>query len=225
MNISKSADFFNPTEITDKIHIIGCGAVGSTLAEMLVRMGCSNLVLYDFDIVTPHNLANQMFLNKHIGMTKLNALTEILTSINPDVVLELNPTGWSENKTKLDGYVFLAVDDISLRRKIVEENFMNGNIIAMFDFRMGLDSGEHFAADWNKTEDKKNLLKGMDFTTEEAAENTPRNACGTTLNIISTVRTLVSYGITNFIKMYKSNKTDFKHIILINVITNNIVNF
>ena len=104
-----------------------------------------------------------------------------------------------------------------------EVNFMNNKIIAMFDFRMGLDSGEHFAADWSKTKDKKNLLGGMNFTTEEAAENTPRNACGTTLNLISTVRTIVSYGITNFIKMYKSNKTDYCTIIMINVITNNIV--
>lgn len=222
MNISKSADFFNPTEIKERIHIIGCGAVGSTLAEMLVRMGCSNLVLYDFDIVTPHNLANQMFLNKHIDLPKLEALSEILININPDVELTLEKEGWKPD-SKLDGYVFLAVDDIALRRTIVEENLMNGKITAMFDFRMGLDSGEHFAADWNNTKDKTNLLEGMQFTTEEAAENTPRNACGTTLNIISTVRTLVSYGITNFIKMYKSNKKDFKHIILINVITNSIV--
>lgn len=222
MNISKSADFFNPTEIKERIHIIGCGAVGSTLAEMLVRMGCSNLVLYDFDIVTPHNLANQMFLNKHIDLPKLEALSEILIDINPDVKLTLEKEGWKPD-SKLDGYVFLAVDDIALRRTIVEENLMNGKITAMFDFRMGLDSGEHFAADWNNTKDKTNLLEGMQFTTEEAAENTPRNACGTTLNIISTVRTLVSYGITNFIKMYKSNKEDFKHIILINVITNSIV--
>ena len=224
MNISKSADFFNPTEITEKIHIIGCGAVGSTLAEMLVRMGCSNLVLYDFDIVTPHNMANQMFFNKHIDLPKLDALSEILININPDVELTLIKEGWKPN-TKLDGYVFLAVDDIALRRNIVEENIMNGNITAMFDFRMGLDSGEHFAADWQSTKDKTDLLAGMQFTTEEAAENTPRNACGTSLNIISTVRTLVSYGITNFIKMYKSNKQDFKHIIMINVITNNIVHF
>lgn len=225
MNISKSADFFNPTEITDRIHIIGCGAVGSTLAEMLVRMGCSNICLYDFDVVTPHNLANQMFFNKHIGKTKLFALSEILTGINPDVKLELFSEGWKQNETKLDGYVFLAVDDITLRKQIAEENMFNMQITAMFDFRMGLDSGEHFAADWLKTDDKKNFINGMNFTSEEAAENTPRNACGTTLNIISTVRTLVSYGITNFIKMYKSNKTDFKHIILINVITNNIVEF
>lgn len=223
MNISKSADYFNPTEITAPIHIIGCGAVGSTLAEMLTRMGCTNLVLYDFDIVTPHNLANQMFFDSHIGLQKTEALTAILKNINPDINITVNEKGW--NNEQLSGYVFLAVDDIALRRKIVETNFMNMNIIAMYDFRMGLDSGEHFAAAWNDTTTKKNLLNGMNFTTEEAAENTPRNACGTTLNLISTVRTLVSYGITNFIKMYKTKNTEYAKIILVNVVTNSIVTF
>lgn len=223
MNISKSADYFNPTEITAPIHIIGCGAVGSTLAEMLTRMGCTNLVLYDFDVVTPHNIANQMFFDAHIGLKKTEALTAILKNINPDISVTTNPKGW--NGEPLSGYVFLAVDDIALRRKIVETNFMNMNIIAMYDFRMGLDSGEHFAAAWNDTNTKKNMLNGMDFTTEEAAENTPRNACGTTLNLISTVRTLVSYGITNFIKMYKTNNTEYAKIILINVVTNSIATF
>jgi hypothetical protein len=223
MNISKSADYFNPTEITAPIHIIGCGAVGSTLAEMLTRMGCTNLILYDFDTVTPHNIANQMFLDKHIGQPKTLALVEILKSINPDISFTTYEKGW--NGEQLSGYVFLAVDDIALRRKIVETNFMNMNIIAMYDFRMGLDSGEHFAANWSDTTVKKNLLKGMDFTTEEAAENTPRNACGTTLNLISTVRTLVSYGITNFIKMYKTQNAEYAKIILINVVTNSIVTF
>lgn len=223
MNISKSADYFNPTEITAPIHIIGCGAVGSTLAEMLTRMGCTNLVLYDFDIVTPHNIANQMFLDRHINKPKTEALFEILKDINPDINCTLFEKGW--NGEQLSGYVFLAVDDIALRRKIVETNFMNLNIIALYDFRMGLDSGEHFAVAWSDTTVKKNLLNGMNFTTEEAAENTPRNACGTTLNLISTVRTLVSYGITNFIKMYKSNNQDYAKIILVNVVTNSIVTF
>ena len=223
MNISKSADYFNPTEITAPIHIIGCGAVGSTLAEMLTRMGCSNLVLYDFDIVTPHNIANQMFFDSHIGLPKTEAITAILKNINPDINITVYEKGW--NGEQLSGYVFLAVDDIALRRKIVETNFMNMNIIAVYDFRMGLDSGEHFAAAWSDTTTKKNLLNGMDFTTEEAAENTPRNACGTTLNLISTVRTLVSYGITNFIKMYKTNNEEYAKIILINVVTNSIVTF
>ena len=63
MDISKHMDFYNPIiDFKDQIHIIGCGAIGSTLAEMLTRMGFQELHLWDFDIVTEHNIANQSFL-------------------------------------------------------------------------------------------------------------------------------------------------------------------
>ena len=51
MNLIKCVDFFDPTTITEETHIIGCGAVGSTLAEMLTRMGCTNIHLYDFNML------------------------------------------------------------------------------------------------------------------------------------------------------------------------------
>ena len=34
MNLNKHYEFFNPMSVTDEIHIIGCGAIGSTIAEM-----------------------------------------------------------------------------------------------------------------------------------------------------------------------------------------------
>ena len=32
MNLNKHREFFNPDEMHEQIHIIGCGAVGSTIA-------------------------------------------------------------------------------------------------------------------------------------------------------------------------------------------------
>jgi tRNA A37 threonylcarbamoyladenosine dehydratase len=62
MNISKHAGFFDPlTMIKSDIHIIGCGAVGSTVAEMLTRMGITELHLYDFDDVEPITLPTKCF--------------------------------------------------------------------------------------------------------------------------------------------------------------------
>ena len=39
MNLSKSYEFFKPESCGGRIHIIGCGAVGSTVAENLSRLG------------------------------------------------------------------------------------------------------------------------------------------------------------------------------------------
>ena len=84
LDISKSYDFFKPEEVAERIHIIGCGSVGSTIAELLARFGLTKLTLYDFDVVEPKNLANQMFRQEHIGMAKTEALYGMLCEINPE---------------------------------------------------------------------------------------------------------------------------------------------
>lgn len=202
MNLNKILEFFNPIEVKQPIHIVGCGAIGSTLAEMLARMGLSNLHLYDFDVVTPHNITNQMFYHRHIDCLKTEALTDILEDINPAIKTKLYNKGWVKG-TKLSGYVFLCVDNIELRKEIVETNIYNTTILAMFDFRMRLTDAQHYAALWKDAQQKKRFLETMQFTSAEAAEATPVNACGTTLNIAPTVRSIVSLGASNFINLLK----------------------
>ena len=76
MNLVKSQDYFDPTKVDGRCHIIGCGSVGSTVAELLVRLGITDISLYDFDTVSAHNLANQMFNNDDIGRPKVEAVAD-----------------------------------------------------------------------------------------------------------------------------------------------------
>lgn len=197
MNLNKHREFFDPEKFKEDIHIIGCGAVGSTIAEQLARLGIKKLHLYDFDTVSSHNITNQMFLTNQIGQPKLLALASILKAINPDIEIVFHKTGW-EKGMPLTGYVFLAVDNIDTRKEIVNDNFYNPNIIAMFDTRMRLTDAQHFAAKWT-AEGKKFLLDTMNFTREEAANSTPVSACGTTLSVTPTVRIICSLGVANLI--------------------------
>jgi hypothetical protein len=213
MDTSKHNGFFDPLTMIDcDIHIIGCGAVGSTVAEMLTRMGVQKLHLYDFDTVSAHNLANQMFINAAINDPKTLALKIICTAINPEITITEHTEGWLPD-TKLSGYVFLCVDNIDLRRQICEENQYNPYIKAMFDFRMRLTDAQHYAADWSNPESIQQLLNTMQFSHDEAKEATPTNACGTTMNIISTVRSIVSFGLANFINFIKTR--ELKKMILV----------
>ena len=84
MDLSKSYEFFKPEMLTSRVHVIGCGAIGSTVAENLVRFGITNITLYDFDKVEAHNIANQMFRSTDIGKLKIEALADQLCEINPD---------------------------------------------------------------------------------------------------------------------------------------------
>jgi len=208
LNLTKSSEFFDPEKCTDPIHIIGCGSVGSTVAELLARFGLKNVRLYDFDIVEEHNLANQMFTTENLYKPKIDGVYDRWVKINPDAAktIKLYPNGWDGQK--LSGYVFLCVDNIELRRKIVEENKYNLNIKAMFDFRTALVSAQHYAADWNKPEDINYLLDQMDFTHAEAEKNVPVSACKVSLCVMPTVWSVAMSGVVNFVNFVKENKLE-----------------
>lgn len=212
MDLSKSYDYFQPEKIDSRIHIIGCGSVGATVAENLARCGVTKMTLWDFDVVEPKNLANQIFRVKDIGKPKVEALKDILMDINPDIEhdLKLKPAGWKGQQ--LNGFVFLAVDNIELRREIVEMHFDNPYVKAMFDFRTRLEDAQHYAADWSEPEMKKAFLNSMAFSHDEAAEETPVSACNVTLSVCPTIRVICALGVANFMNFW--NGKPLKKLIL-----------
>lgn len=217
MNIIKHMDFFNPIKVQDNIHIIGVGAIGSTLAEMLARLGFEKLYIYDMDTVTEHNIANQMFRFNDIGEKKVVALEAMLKEINPNIEVISYDKGYHPkalNAPSLNGHVFLCVDNIDLRRDIVETNQYNPMIKVFYDFRMGLADAQHYAADWSKMDQKKYLLSTMQFSHAEAKAATPVSACGTTLSVVPTVRTVVAAGVTNFMNFCKAG--ELQKMVLVN---------
>lgn len=205
MDLSKSYDFFQPEKDDTRIHIVGCGSVGSTLAENLARCGVTKMTLWDFDTVEAHNIVNQMFRQQDVGRPKVEALKDILMDINPEVKdeVEVKPDGWKGKV--MSGYIFLCVDSIELRREIVEKHMDSPYVKAVFDFRTLLESAQHYAADWSDFKMKQDLLKSMQFSHEEAAEETPVSACGITLGVATTVRLVCALGVNNYINFVKGN--------------------
>lgn len=203
MNLSKSYEFFQPDRLSERIHIIGCGSVGSVVAENLARFGITRMMLYDFDTVEPRNLANQMFTQDDVGRLKVEALADMLHRINPEIDnnLVLVPKGYTGQK--LSGYVFLCVDNIDLRREIATANKSNTFIKGMFDFRTGLTDAQHYAADWKDMKMVQGFLNSMAFTHEEAKASTPVSACNVTLSVCPTIRAIVALGVANFINFVK----------------------
>ncbi len=81
-------DFFGrgkfSTKLSErKICIVGVGAIGSMVAESLVRSGVSVLGLFDDDIVEPGNICRSTYTLKDIGKSKVEALKKKLLLINP----------------------------------------------------------------------------------------------------------------------------------------------
>ena len=206
MDLAKSYEFLKPEMVKERIHIIGCGAVGSTLAENLARFGITKITLHDFDKVEPKNIANQMFTDADIGRLKTEALADYLVRINPMIIndLKCNNNGWTPN-TRLAGYVFLCVDSIKLRKQIAQTCAANPMVKAMFDFRIGLETAQHYATD--KTPNLVDrFLKTMNFTDAEAKESVPISACNEVLSVCPTIRTIVAAGVSNFVNLMKGGR-------------------
>ena len=139
-----------------------------------------------------------------VGRLKVEALQDILREINPDIRVTLKPEGWQGEV--LSGYVFLAVDNIELRRRIAQQHLRIPFVRAVFDFRTGLTDAQHFAADWSEPKDKQNFLKTMEFSHEDAMAQTPVSACGVTLGVATTCRLVSAYGVNNFINFINTGK-------------------
>lgn len=203
MDLTKSFDYFNPTSDRSRINIIGCGSVGSTIAENLARCGCVNFTLWDFDKVEDHNIVNQMFNADDIGRLKVEATRDMLVRINPDMAptIKLKPNGW--NGESMSGYVFLAVDSIELRREILKKLWDNMTVKAVFDVRTSLEFAQHYAAKWDDLKQREALLNSMNFTHEEAKVEAPVSACGTTLGVVTTVRIISAIAVNNYINLLR----------------------
>lgn len=68
----------------NNVLLIGCGAIGSTIADLLVRGGTEKMWLCDGDIVQGGNLVRGTFEVNDIGRSKAEALKDHLRRANPN---------------------------------------------------------------------------------------------------------------------------------------------
>ena len=69
-----------------KIAIIGVGAIGSSHALLLTKLGIKNLIVVDRDIVQKENLSTQvLYTKKDLNKPKVEVCKEALKKINKDI--------------------------------------------------------------------------------------------------------------------------------------------
>ena len=75
-----------------RVAIWGCGAIGTHVAESIVRAGAARIELVDNGLVAPGLLVRQGFEDSDIGRWKANALADRLTRIEPDLEIAARTT-------------------------------------------------------------------------------------------------------------------------------------
>ncbi|SHJ91301.1 ThiF family protein [Desulfatibacillum alkenivorans DSM 16219] len=74
---------FGSTMCKAKVALIGCGALGSIIAELLVREGVEDIMLIDGKHLSAHNLVRHTLYGDVIGKNKADALAECLSLSYP----------------------------------------------------------------------------------------------------------------------------------------------
>ena len=109
-----------------RVAVVGCGAVGSYVAESLVRGGVGHIRLIDFDTVAVSNINRQLFaLHSTIGRKKVDVAAERLKDINPNCQIEAVDALLDENNAELllsgADFVADAIDDRQAKIAIYKE--------------------------------------------------------------------------------------------------------
>src|SRR5947208_3107161 len=74
-----------------RVTLCGCGALGTVLANALVRAGVGHLRLIDRDFIETHNLQRQVLFDEHdvaANLPKAEAAARKLAAINSEVHVE-----------------------------------------------------------------------------------------------------------------------------------------
>lgn len=97
-----------------RIELWGCGALGSWIAENLVRAGASTITLRDTGYVTRGLLIRQNYTEDDVGRPKVEALAGRLRTISDDVTVDpvqgLAQLGLRQSATSVDAIIDCTVN-------------------------------------------------------------------------------------------------------------------
>lgn len=197
LDIQRHRSVFDPNDLTENVHVIGCGATGSRIAVELAKLGIKNIHLWDDDIIEAHNIANQAYSMDDIDLNKVDTLQDIM-----DVHSSITPTTHFEKVTnqRLTGIVFLLVDTMAARKEIWENCIkFKPHVKLMIETRMGADSLRVYAINPLNFE-HVNFWEGTLCDDEEAVAS----ACGARTTVGATAAVISGLAVWELIKYQRS---------------------
>lgn len=197
---SRQLEIIDPNEFNGmglQIDVIGSGATGSWLTMILAKMGLQNIHVWDADNVEMHNLPNQLFRLKDIGVPKVEAIKDIVKIATGNEITSHNEFVTPATKT-MGEIVFLLTDTMSSRKEIVQ-NCLSYNMKTKIciETRLAAKQGRIYAFDPSS----KMELKKWESSLYEDKEADP-SACGMTTTLGASASFIASMAVLQMIKWY-----------------------
>ncbi len=135
---------------TTRMLIVGVGAIGRALATQAAAMGIGTISLVDFDKVEAANMGPQGYRPDQIGTSKVFATANDVYAINPEcncldadgkyqVPLFGEPCRDPEEDPKHYHYVMVCVDNMEVRKEVVESVRNSLDLNLLVEARMGAE--------------------------------------------------------------------------------------
>lgn len=87
----RNAGLTETSELRGKtVSLVGCGSLGSTMALSLARAGVGTFNLFDFDRLSPVNIARHQASLGDLGRSKAAVLRDLIHRINPTIAVSVN---------------------------------------------------------------------------------------------------------------------------------------
>jgi molybdopterin/thiamine biosynthesis adenylyltransferase len=188
LDVKRHKQVFDPNMFNMPLHVIGCGGMGSRVAEGLVRMGLgieskSPIALYDHDSFALHNLTNQWVSVPHLLKKKVDAVRAQMVEINPQASVIIHPEA-VDGPIPLGGVVFICLDTMEDRRVIIDDVLEDADRVrCVIETRM--DAGVGISHCFNPNDPNQLACWRMYWHSDDEAEN--MRGCGGAQSIISAI--------------------------------------
>ena len=135
-HLIRQFDLIPENKLSQRITIIGAGAIGSHTSIALAKMGFINQLVYDFDEVSIENMNCQGYRFKDIGKSKVQCLAEIVKEYSG---ADIETKHEMFDSQPLDGIVISAVDSMKVRQTIWNACKNNIMVDYLIDPRMSIE--------------------------------------------------------------------------------------
>ena len=202
---TKQKELIEPNQTTQRVNIIGCGALGSWVAFILLKMGFNNIYVYDFDTIEEHNIPNQLFREQQIGIPKVDALRDIYEEFFDDTTdqnrLTILNRRLDESNCQIGGLTLCCVDTMAGRKELYTNMFKYGNSDIWIEGRIGL----YGAYIYSLCEKNKETLDGYESTLYNDSE-AEVSSCGVSQTALPSALNCATVMVMQLIEYLTGNK-------------------
>lgn len=207
MDTIKHNTYFRPSSVEGTVAVIGCGAVGSWTALQLYKLGLKNVLLIDGDKVEQHNLCNQLYGPRDVGIHKVSAMQRLVHTLTDcdvkDIPILAQMIDHPSLRHLINAYkvqhVIACVDSMAARKSIYGA-CRYSLVRTLYDARMGATGASLTAFDPSNEEKCKVYVGEMLYDDEEVVHDVA--ACGTIQSIGSTAMSLASQIVWSFMQRH-----------------------